>query len=52
MAIKRGVSLYSYQQEEWFGRWTWRDQLKEVALNLDGADGVELINEATIPHYP
>ncbi len=52
MAIKRGVSLYSYQQEEWFGRWTWRDQLKEVALNLDGANGIEIISEATIPQYP
>ena len=52
MGIKRGVSLYSYQQEEWFGRMTWRDQLKEVATNLDGATGIEIISEATIPHFP
>ncbi|MBR2782484.1 MAG: hypothetical protein IKE00_04015 [Oscillospiraceae bacterium] len=52
MAIKRGVSLYSYQQEEWFGRMTWREMLKEVATNLDGATGIEIISEATIPHFP
>ena len=52
MGIKRGVSLYSYQQEEWFGRMTWREELKEVATNLDGATGIEIISEATIPHFP
>ncbi len=52
MGIKRGVSLYSYQQSEWFGRMTWRDQLEEVALNLGGATGIEIISEATIPQYP
>lgn len=52
MGIKRGVSLYSYQQSEWFGRMTWRDQLEEVATNLDGATGIEIISEATIPQYP
>jgi len=52
MGMKRGVSLYSYQQEEWFGRMTWRDQLREVATNLSGATGVEIIDEATIPQYP
>ena len=52
MAIKRGVSLYSYQQEEWFGRMTWREMLKEVATNLDGATGIEIMSEATIPHFP
>ncbi len=52
MAIKRGVSLYSYQQAEFFGQMTWKDQLREVATNLNGADGIEIISEATIPHYP
>jgi len=52
MGIKRGVSLYSYQQEEWFGRMTWRDELREVATNLGGATGIEIISEATIPHFP
>lgn len=52
MGIKRGVSLYSYQQSEFFRKMTWKDQLREVASNLDGADGIEIISEATIPNYP
>lgn len=52
MGIKRGVSLYSYQQSEWFGKMNWKDQLREVATNLGGATGIEIINEATIPKYP
>lgn len=52
MAIKRGVSLYSYQQAEFFGQMTWKDQLREVATNLGGATGIEIIGEATIPNYP
>ena len=50
--IKRSVSLYSYQQNEFFGWMDWKAQLREIALNLDGADGVEIINETTIPNYP
>lgn len=50
--IKRGVSLYSYQQNEFFHTMTWKDELKEVANNLRGADGIEIISECTIPHYP
>ena len=52
MGIKRGVSLYSYQQAEFLGQMTWKDQLREVATNLNGADGIEIISEATIPNYP
>lgn len=52
MGIKRGVSLYSYQQSEFFGKMTWKDQLREVATNLGGATGIEIISEATIPSYP
>lgn len=52
MGIKRGVSLYSYQQSEWFGKMTWKDQLREVATNLGGANGIEIISEATVPQYP
>jgi sugar phosphate isomerase/epimerase len=52
MAIKRGVSLYSYQQNDFFHKMTWKDMLREVALNLNGADGIEIINEQTIPQYP
>ncbi len=50
--IHRGVSLYCYQQAEWFGEMTWKDQLREVATNLDGADGIEIVSEATIYNYP
>lgn len=52
MGIKRGVSLYSYQQATWFGTMSWRDQLKEVATGLNGATGIEIISETTIPNYP
>ena len=51
MAIKRGVSLYSYQQEQFFKRMTYKDMLREMHDNLH-CDGVEIINEATIPGYP
>ena len=50
--IHRGVSLYSYQQHEFFHTMTWKDELREVATNLRGADGTEIISECTIPHYP
>ncbi len=52
MGIRRGVSLYSYQQAEFFGQLTWKDQLREVATNLDGADGIEIVSEANVPKYP
>lgn len=51
MAIKRGVSLYSYQQEQFFGRMSWKDQIREVHDNLH-TDGIEIISEAVIPNYP
>ena len=51
MAIKRGVSLYSYQQEQFFGRMNWKDMVREVTQVLK-ADGIEIINQSTIPHYP
>lgn len=51
MAIKRGVSYYSYQQEQYFGRMDYRDMSRELAEVLK-CDGVEIINEATIPGYP
>ena len=52
MAIKRGVSLYSYQQNDFFHTMDWKAQLREVATNLRGADGIEIISECTIPRYP
>ena len=50
--IKRGVSLYSYQQNDFFHTMDWKAQLREVATNLHGADGIEIISECTIPQYP
>ena len=52
MGIKRGVSLYSYQQNQFFRQMTWKDMLREVATNLDGATGIEIISEATVEGYP
>lgn len=51
MAIKRGVSLYSYQQEQFFKRMTWKDMVKEVHDNL-GTDGIEITDETVIRDYP
>lgn len=51
MAIKRGVSFYSYQQAQYFGWMDWRDMCRELRDNLK-CDGVEIINEATVPGYP
>ena len=48
--IKRGVSFYSYQQAQFFGM-RWKDMVKELHDNLH-CDGVEIINESTIPRYP
>ena len=49
--IKRGVSLYSYQQEQFFKRMNWKDMIREVHDNLK-CDGIEIIDEATIRDYP
>ena len=43
MAIKRGVSFYSYQQAQFFGEMDWKDMCKELHDNLH-CDGVEIIN--------
>lgn len=51
MAIKRGVSLYSYQQAQFFKQMTWKDQIAEVHDNLN-TDGIEIIDEAVIRDYP
>ena len=51
MAIKRGVSLYSYQQAQFFKQMDWKDMIAEVRNNLK-TDGVEIIDEATIKGYP
>ena len=51
MAIKRGVSLYSYQQAQFFGQMSWKDQVVEVHDNLK-TDGIEIIDEQLIRNYP
>ncbi len=51
MAIKRGVSFYSYQQAQFFGEMNYHDMCRELRETLD-CDGVEIINEATVPQYP
>ncbi|GAA4045410.1 hypothetical protein [Agromyces indicus] len=50
MTIKRGVSLYSYQQSQFFKQLDLEGQVREVGANL-GADGIELIDEMSL-HYP
>ena len=49
--IKRGVSLYSYQQAQFFKKLDLKAQIREVREGL-GTDGIEIIDEAAIPHYP
>lgn len=51
MAIKRGVSLYSYQQAQFFRKMDWKDMVREVRESL-GTDGIEIIDEQTIRDYP
>lgn len=51
MAIKRGVSLYSYQQAQFFKQLNWKDMIREVHDNLQ-TDGIEIIDEAIIRNYP
>jgi hypothetical protein len=50
--IKRGVSFYSYQQSQFFKQLDLEGQIKELTQNLDGADGVEIIEELALPRYP
>lgn len=49
--MKLGVSLYSYQQAQFFKELDLEGQIREVGENLDGADGIELIDEMSL-HYP
>lgn len=49
--IKRGVSLYSYQQEQFFKRMNVRGMVKEVHDNLK-TDGIEIICDTMVKNYP
>ncbi|MFD4509029.1 TIM barrel protein [Streptomyces sp. NPDC058457] len=51
MAIQRGVSLYSYQQAQFFKELDLHAQIREVGRNLGGADGIELVDEMSL-RYP
>lgn len=50
--IKRGVSLYSYQQTQFFKELNLEEQIREVGTNLFGADGIELLDEMSLRKYP
>ena len=50
--IKRGVSLYSYQQAQFFKQLDLEGQIREVGTNLFGADGIELLDEQALRKYP
>ncbi len=50
-AIKRGVSLYSYQQQQFFEKMDWKDMIREVHDNLH-TDGIEIIMDSIVPRYP
>lgn len=49
--MKRGVSLYSYQQSQFFGETDLASQFNEVTHNLSGAKGIEVIDEMSL-EYP
>jgi sugar phosphate isomerase/epimerase len=48
--IKRGVSLYSYQEEYFSGAMTLEDSLAE-ASDI-GAKGIEILGEMSVPGFP
>ena len=48
--IKRGVSLYSYQEEYFLRKMTLEDCISAVAQL--GADGVEILGEQMLPDFP
>lgn len=49
--IKRGVSLYSYQQEQFFEKMDWKAMIREVHDQLK-TDGIEIIMDSIVPSYP
>lgn len=51
MTIKRGVSLYSYQQTQFFKIKNVWEQIQEVRENL-GTDGIEIISQQSVRNYP
>ncbi|MFC2360431.1 MAG: hypothetical protein ACFNME_06330 [Actinomyces dentalis] len=51
MTMKRGVSLYSYQQSQYLGELDLEAQIREVGTNLGGATGIEVVDEMSF-RYP
>jgi hypothetical protein len=51
MGMKLGVSLYSYQQAQFFKELDLEGQIREVGEHLPGADGIEIIDELSL-RYP
>ena len=51
MAIKRGVSTYSYQQAAFFGEMNYKDMIVEMHDNLN-CKGIEIISMNVIRDYP
>lgn len=51
MTIKRGVSLYSYQQTQFFGIKNLWEQIQEVREGLS-TDGIEIISQQSVRGYP
>lgn len=49
--MKLGVSLYSYQQSQFFKELMLEDQIREVGENLPYADGIEIVDEMSL-RYP
>lgn len=49
--MKRGVSLYSYQQSRFFKEMDLEGEIREVTGNLEGADGIEIVDEMSL-RYP
>lgn len=49
--MKRGVSLYSYQQSRFFKDMDLEGEIREVSRNLEGADGIEIVDEMSL-RYP
>ncbi len=48
--IKRGVSLYSFQEEYFLGKMTMEDCIAKAASF--GANGIEIIGEQMVPGFP
>lgn len=51
LIVKLGVSLYSYQQAQFFRELTLDAQIREVGENLPHADGIEIVDEMSL-RYP